>query len=294
VTVRVQRRAPPLVAGGMVVALHPACPAHVDSPTGQAACTAVLPLLDAAANTWWVTPAGNLITAMREVGTLLHLDQLPLLPQLLHPDTRLRAAPEEVLAALPVELSSSSRFLEYLHTQFDGPQVEAIHWAASHLLTPAEKAAAAEAGGGGPEGVAIGSGGRPKVHVPFTLIQGPPGTGKTHTVLGVLNAWHLTEFQRFYTSLDQLFREESRRSMAGEGRGRGVHGKCWLGAGVYTGCAKGLCCSARWAVLRRCCPVYVLVWLCSATPSPTLCPTATPLPPLSQYLAAHPQTYSTC
>jgi hypothetical protein len=210
----------------MVVTLHPACPAHANSPIGQAACTAVLQLLEAAASTWWVTPAGNLITAMREVGTLLRLeDKLPLLPQLLHPDTRLRAGPEEVLAALPVELSSSGRFLEYLHTQFDGPQVEAIHWAASHLLTPAEKAAAAAAaeGGDGPQGAAGSSGGCPKVHVPFTLIQGPPGTGKTHTVLGVLNAWHLTEFQRFYTSLDKLFRQECWLRMGG---------KCVLGVCV--------------------------------------------------------------
>lgn len=27
--------------------------------------------------------------------------------------------------------------------------------------------------------------------VPWALIQGPPGTGKTHTVLGILNVWHL-------------------------------------------------------------------------------------------------------
>ena len=29
---------------------------------------------------------------------------------------------------------------------------------------------------------------------PFPLpLQGPPGTGKTHTVLGILNSWHLVQ-----------------------------------------------------------------------------------------------------
>jgi SpoVK/Ycf46/Vps4 family AAA+-type ATPase len=47
--------------------------------------------------------------------------------------------------------------------------------------------------------------------VPFTLIQGPPGTGKTHTVLGVLNTWHLTQFQRFFMSLDAAVRALAER-----------------------------------------------------------------------------------
>lgn len=39
--------------------------------------------------------------------------------------------------------------------------------------------------------------------LPFVLIQGPPGTGKTHTVLGVLNVWHLVAYQQYYSSLIQ-------------------------------------------------------------------------------------------
>lgn len=39
--------------------------------------------------------------------------------------------------------------------------------------------------------------------LPFVLIQGPPGTGKTHTVVGVLNVWHLTAYQRYYDRLVQ-------------------------------------------------------------------------------------------
>lgn len=37
---------------------------------------------------------------------------------------------------------------------------------------------------------------------PVTLIQGPPGTGKTHTVCGILNVWHLVQYQRHYKSLE--------------------------------------------------------------------------------------------
>ena len=32
----------------------------------------------------------------------------------------------------------------------------------------------------------------------FTLVQGPPGTGKTSTLLGMLNAIHLREYNKYY------------------------------------------------------------------------------------------------
>ena len=32
----------------------------------------------------------------------------------------------------------------------------------------------------------------------FTLVQGPPGTGKTATILGILNAFHIREYNRYY------------------------------------------------------------------------------------------------
>lgn len=35
----------------------------------------------------------------------------------------------------------------------------------------------------------------------FTLIQGPPGTGKTTTLLGVLNAIHVREYNRYYDAV---------------------------------------------------------------------------------------------
>jgi superfamily I DNA and/or RNA helicase len=39
---------------------------------------------------------------------------------------------------------------------------------------------------------------------PFTLVQGPPGTGKTHTVCGILNLWHLVQYQIYYKSLENF------------------------------------------------------------------------------------------
>lgn len=35
----------------------------------------------------------------------------------------------------------------------------------------------------------------------FTLIQGPPGTGKTSTIIALLNALHIREFNRYYAAL---------------------------------------------------------------------------------------------
>ena len=35
-------------------------------------------------------------------------------------------------------------------------------------------------------------------HQGFTLVQGPPGTGKTSTILGILNAFHIREYNRYY------------------------------------------------------------------------------------------------
>lgn len=39
----------------------------------------------------------------------------------------------------------------------------------------------------------------------FTLIQGPPGTGKTSTILGILNAFHIREYDRYYKMAVEVF-----------------------------------------------------------------------------------------
>eukprot|EP01039_Chlorochromonas_danica_P005350 gene5350-5886_t len=39
----------------------------------------------------------------------------------------------------------------------------------------------------------------------FTLIQGPPGTGKTSTIIGLLNALHMREYNQYYDHLLKVF-----------------------------------------------------------------------------------------
>ena len=55
----------------------------------------------------------------------------------------------------------------------------------------------------------------------FTLIQGPPGTGKTTTVLGILNALHVREFNYYYESaLTTVLGEEGLRCRSAQDTGR--------------------------------------------------------------------------
>ncbi|WIA18803.1 hypothetical protein OEZ85_003486 [Tetradesmus obliquus] len=136
------------------------------------------------------------------------------------------AAAAAAAKELPSEVGSSA-FRSYLTEHFDGPQIHAITCAAAHLVQQQQQ----QQRGSTPEqqdeldedqqmhdqqevdptaaAAAAAAAGQP--YVPFTLIQGPPGTGKTHTVLGVLNAWHLTQFQRFFLSLDAAVRELAER-----------------------------------------------------------------------------------
>ena len=37
----------------------------------------------------------------------------------------------------------------------------------------------------------------------FALIQGPPGTGKTHTIVGLLNATHVADYNQYYEFLEK-------------------------------------------------------------------------------------------
>ena len=39
----------------------------------------------------------------------------------------------------------------------------------------------------------------------FTLIQGPPGTGKTFTILGILNSFHIREYNKYYRMAVDIF-----------------------------------------------------------------------------------------
>ena len=211
VTAKVKKWETPVLRGGLVLHLHPCCPAHPQNER-QSPCCTVLTLLRSAKGGWWLTPSGNVVTTTRECSTLARLQQLPLLQQLLQPDKYLAFKPEAAAAGggtsnqpppFPEEVARNA-YYEYLRKSFDGPQIDAIARAASYL---ARGGGRGSKGGGGSNA----SGGAPG---PFTLIQGPPGTGKTHTVLGVLNTWHLTQFQRFYGSLDAALRREAHSGMS--------------------------------------------------------------------------------
>ena len=39
----------------------------------------------------------------------------------------------------------------------------------------------------------------------FTMVQGPPGTGKTSTVLGILNSFHIREYNKYYRMACEIF-----------------------------------------------------------------------------------------
>jgi senataxin len=62
----------------------------------------------------------------------------------------------------------------------------------------------------------------PQAHptLPFVLIQGPPGTGKTHTVVGVLNVWHLVAYQRYYAHLVQQAQSNESGMLSQQGMAR--------------------------------------------------------------------------
>lgn len=46
----------------------------------------------------------------------------------------------------------------------------------------------------------------------FTLVQGPPGTGKTSTILGILNAIHIREYNQYYKlALDAVLGPEGQK-----------------------------------------------------------------------------------
>ncbi|GAX75224.1 hypothetical protein CEUSTIGMA_g2668.t1 [Chlamydomonas eustigma] len=154
---------------------------------------------------WTLTPVGPLITSQRECETLEKIcsgtSVMPmrqaqaaavdsssssclseeLFEALLHPDLAALPAKGQLARLWPSDMGRPEYgpFFKYLRSSYDMTQLEAIETCASHLAHPTQRTANAS----------------PPV-LPFTLIQGPPGTGKTHTVLGILNSWHLIQYRR--------------------------------------------------------------------------------------------------
>ncbi len=115
-----------------------------------------------------------------------------LLKYILHPARELAAAGDALASVWPSDVGAQ-QYVEHIVKVYDGPQRHAVQLCATHLAHP--KQVASECAG--------------KRQLPITLIQGPPGTGKTHTVLGILNTWHLIQYQRYYDALMQLMKAEA-------------------------------------------------------------------------------------
>ncbi|KAJ0777255.1 putative P-loop containing nucleoside triphosphate hydrolase, DNA2/NAM7 helicase, helicase [Helianthus annuus] len=141
---------------------------------------------------WFLTVLGALATTQREYIALHAFRRLNSQMQtaILQPSPELFPKYEEQAPAMPDCFTPN--FVDYLHSTFNGPQLSAIHWAATHTAA----------------GTTNGSTKRQEPW-PFTLVQGPPGTGKTHTVWGMLNVIHLVQYQHYYTALLKKLAPES-------------------------------------------------------------------------------------
>ena len=183
---------------------RPVCPGHEGRAANAAApCTSSLAALRAGGAGWWLTVAGPLTTSVRELAALDAVPRMPLAGALLSPSAAAARAVRPGSAAArrwPPEVGAPD-FVAHLQATFDHAQLRAIEVAACHLSGGAGLGALRSTGLYEP----------PRTHPPpFTLIQGPPGTGKTHTVVGVLNVWHLVAYQRHYAA---------RAAALGAGRG---------------------------------------------------------------------------
>ena len=173
---------------------RPVCPGHEGrAADATAPCASALATLCAGASDWWLTVAGPLTTSVRELAALDAVPGLPLAGALLSPSAAAARAVRPGSAAArrwPPEVGAPD-FVAHLQATFDHAQLRAIEVAACHL--------SGGAGLGAPRSTSLYE--PPRVPPPpFTLIQGPPGTGKTHTVVGVLNVWHLVAYQRHYAA----------------------------------------------------------------------------------------------
>ncbi|KAJ9560507.1 hypothetical protein OSB04_005667 [Centaurea solstitialis] len=141
---------------------------------------------------WFLTVLGSLATTQREYIALHAFRRLNSQMQtaILQPSPELFPKYEEQAPAMPDCFTPN--FVDYLHKTFNGPQLSAIHWAATHTAA------------GTTNGLT-----KRQEPWPFTLVQGPPGTGKTHTVWGMLNVIHLVQYQHYYTALLKKLAPES-------------------------------------------------------------------------------------
>ncbi|XP_062200602.1 uncharacterized ATP-dependent helicase C29A10.10c-like isoform X2 [Phragmites australis] len=149
-------------------------------------------------STWYLTGLGSLATTQREYVALHAFRRLNVQMQnaILQPSPEHFPKYEEQPPAMPDCFTPN--FADHLHRSFNGPQLSAIHWAATHTAA------------GTNNGVV-----KKQEPWPFTLVQGPPGTGKTHTVWGMLNVIHLVQYQHYYAALLKKLAPESYKQVSG-------------------------------------------------------------------------------
>ncbi|KAF8779693.1 hypothetical protein HU200_002445 [Digitaria exilis] len=147
-------------------------------------------------STWYLTGLGSLATTQREYVALHAFRRLNVQMQnaILQPSPEHFPKYEEQPPAMPDCFTPN--FADHLHRSFNGPQLSAIHWAATHTAAGT-------------------SNGKKQEPWPFTLVQGPPGTGKTHTVWGMLNVIHLVQYQHYYAALLKKLAPESYKQVSG-------------------------------------------------------------------------------
>ncbi len=137
---------------------------------------------------------GGNVTSMREFSALASVNTFAMLPYLLcrkmtkakddmdqlsdvicgAPDSKARRKSQH-LKNMGGTAALGEGFANYATKKFNNSQLGAI------------SAAAGEYGSGG-----------------FTLVKGPPGTGKTTTLVALLNALHIKQFNQYYTSVKQI------------------------------------------------------------------------------------------
>ena len=196
---------PPVRNGSDKIKIHlyPACSAHAGSE--DAPCKAALQLLRPQGRPWYMTPGGSLITQQRECEALDSLNKIKFLSAILHPENELKVSLNDLPRKWPNEVGEGLH--NYVKNRYDSAQSDAIAMCTAHFATA-------------PSGPTVSSSSiesKEKQALPIALIQGPPGTGKTHTVIGVLNLWHLVQFQRYYERVVEQYRHSSGTSTnAGE------------------------------------------------------------------------------
>ncbi|KAI8114303.1 hypothetical protein M9434_002429 [Picochlorum sp. BPE23] len=195
---------------GLWIKVHPICQRHMNAvfskeSDNQSKCHACISsfqrLKDSVQKEWWVTPTQMLVSSEREFDALHSVRSIDsslmryiLKPSLLVSMNRVYMN-DTVRRDMWPKHAQHKPFIQFLKSKYDYRQLEAIEMTACQLTSR--------------------NGGSSNTNLPFVLIQGPPGTGKTHTVLGVLNVWHLSAYQQYYSIMIQSVIERTKKTGSG-------------------------------------------------------------------------------